>query len=62
MTDEEIISYFQGKNHMRILKKISPVHVPGGGYWLNDVEVDVMQLVEAYKKYAVKETITMSNK
>jgi hypothetical protein len=61
MTDEEIISYFCGKRRMRIHKKISPTNVPGGGYWLNDVEVDVKQLVAVYRKYSGNETITMSD-
>lgn len=40
----------------------TPTNVPGGGYWLNDTEVDAKQLIDAYKMYAAKETITMGIK
>lgn len=62
-TDGQILLYFAGRNSMTIhRKKIpTPINVPGGGYWLNNVEVDVKQLIDAYKMYAAKETITMGN-
>jgi hypothetical protein len=61
-TDEEILARFQGKTQMDIYKKISPINVPNGGYWLNGIEVDVRQFIDAYKKYAGDETIVVGNK
>jgi hypothetical protein len=61
LTDEEILVRFQGKNRMDIHKKITPTNVPDGGYWLNNVEVDVRQFIDAYKKYAGNETIVLGN-
>ncbi len=63
LTDEEILLYFGKNNRMDVHKKIpTPTNVPGGGYWLNDVEVNVEQLIDAYRKYAAKERIVMSVK
>jgi hypothetical protein len=62
-TDQQILAYFAGNNNMSIHKKIpTPTHVPGGGYWLNNVEVDVGQLIDAYKLYAARERIVMGKK
>jgi hypothetical protein len=63
LTDEDIISYFGKNNCMKIDKKIPNItNVPGGGYWLNNVEVNVEQLADAYRKYATTEKIIMSIK
>src|ERR1700761_4689123 len=59
LTDEEILARFKGKNRVDIHKKISPVNVPGGGYWLNGVEVDVKQIIDVYRKYVGRETIVV---
>lgn len=62
-TDEEILLYFGKNNRMDVHKKIpTPTNVPGGGYWLNNVEVNAEQLIDAYRKYAAKERIVMSIK
>jgi hypothetical protein len=62
LSNEKILEYFGGKNSMRIHKKIPTTHVPGGGYWLNDVEVNVEQLFDAYRNYVINETIVMGDK
>jgi len=62
-TNEEIISFFGTNNRMDVHKKIpTPTNVPGGGYWLNNVEVNVEQLIDAYRKYAINERIVMGTK
>ncbi|KAG0081442.1 hypothetical protein BGZ90_008248 [Linnemannia elongata] len=64
LTDEKILSYFGVNNAMQVQKKNfpAPTNVPGGGYWLNDVEVDVNQLFIAYRTYIANERIVMSKK
>ena len=59
LTDKEILARFHGNNRIQIYKKISVTNVPGGGYWLNDVEVDEKQIIEMYRKYAGNETIVV---
>ena len=61
VSDEAIVSFFAGRNKMHVdSKKVSPKHVPDGGYWLNGVEVDVRQLIDAYKEYTMKVPVVMS--
>jgi hypothetical protein len=64
LTDESIFSYFGGYNAMQVKKKNfpAPTNVPGGGFWLNEVEVDVNQLFTAYRTYVANESIVMSKK
>jgi hypothetical protein len=63
LTNEKILSFFGDKNVMEIHAKIPPpTHVPGGGYWLNGIEVNVEQLFDAYRTYIINERILMSKK
>lgn len=63
LTDNQILAYFQGNNTMTIFANIpTPTNVPNGGYWLNDVEVDVNQLIHAYRAYSGAKTIVMGRK
>lgn len=39
--------------------QFTPTKVDNGGYWLNTVEVDLAQLVAAYRLYSGKKTIVM---
>lgn len=63
LIDDEIVQHLKGHNTMDIFTTIPPpVHVPGGGYWLNGTEVDVAQIIKAYRNYAGKATIVVGDR
>ena len=64
-SDNDIKGFLQGRNSMTVQATIlPPTNVPGGGYWLNDVEVDLDQLIQAYREYVEQKgkRVLMGNK
>ena len=64
-TDQEIFKRFNGKRRMDIFlhpkSTFKPTEIRDGGYWLNGVEVDVEQLIKAYRKFEGDKTIVMGD-